>query len=107
MNKLCCATKAVDKQLSTAVEFLKVIAEENRLKILCILLNNEQCVCDIWQYLNIPQNLTSHHLKVLKDFGLITSRKEGLKVFYAINKNKLVESRKLLDEFLEAKRKAC
>jgi ArsR family transcriptional regulator len=107
MKKNCCTDSSIDSQLHDAVNFLKIIAEENRLKILCILLNNEQCVCDIWKYLNIPQNLTSHHLKVLKDFGLITSRKDGLNVFYSINNENLTKSKKLLDEFLTAKRRAC
>ena len=40
------------------------------------------CVCDIWQYMDLPQNLVSHHLKVLKDFSLVGSRKEGTKVVY-------------------------
>lgn len=63
------------------MDFLKVISEENRLKILCILRKQEKCVCEIWQFLDLPQNLISHHLKVLKDSGLIDSRKEGTKVF--------------------------
>lgn len=107
MKKICCVDKNVDKQLNSAVNFLKIIAEENRLKILCILLNNEECVCDIVKYLSIPQNLTSHHLKVLKDFGLITSRKEGLNVFYSINKKKLAAFHLLISDFLTAKRKGC
>ncbi|MGQ9848187.1 MAG: ArsR/SmtB family transcription factor [Bacteroidales bacterium] len=68
------------------VEFLKVISEENRLKILCLLKNSEKCVWDIWQYLGLVQNLVSHHLKVLKDFGLVSSKQEGLKVIYSLNK---------------------
>lgn len=107
VKKNCCTDSSTDNQLHDAVDFLKIIAEENRLKILCILLHNERCVCDIWQYLNIPQNLTSHHLKVLKDFGLITSRKEGLNVFYSINNANLTKSKKLLDEFLTAQKRVC
>lgn len=107
MKKMCCGDKSINTQLNSTVEFLKIIAEENRLKILCILINNEQCVFDIWQYLNIPQNLASHHLKVLKDFGLITSRKVGLNVFYTLNKDNFELSKKLLDEFLVSKRKSC
>lgn len=83
-------------------EFLKNIAEENRLKILCILRDGEKCVCDIWQYLELPQNLTSHHLKVLKDFDLISSKKVGLKVFYSLNKNAINKYSKLLNKFLNS-----
>lgn len=107
MEKMCCVDKPIDGQVNSTVEFLKIIAEENRLKILCMLLNGELSVCDIWQYLNIPQNLASHHLKVLKEFGLINSRKEGLNVFYSINHENLLQSKRLLDDFLSAKRRAC
>jgi DNA-binding transcriptional ArsR family regulator len=108
MKENCCIDRSTDNHLKLTVEFLKIIAEENRLKILCILLNNdEKCVCDIWQYINIPQNLTSHHLKVLKNFGLIKSRKEGLNVFYSIDQNNLTKFKKLVDTFLTGKGSVC
>jgi DNA-binding transcriptional ArsR family regulator len=82
MNFSCCKTK---KDLDQMVEFLKVIAEPNRLKILCILQKQEMCVCDIWQHLELSQNLVSHHLKILNDVDLVGSRKEGTKVVYCLN----------------------
>ncbi|MBU4082340.1 metalloregulator ArsR/SmtB family transcription factor [Patescibacteria group bacterium] len=85
MNFDCCKTKKSKNNLEQTAEFLKIIAEPNRLKILCILQKQEMCVCNIWQYLDLPQNLVSHHLKVLKNFKLINSRKEGTKVIYSIN----------------------
>jgi len=103
MNPKCCKDKKSIAELLKLVNFLKIIAEENRLKILCILRNGEKCVCDIWQYLELPQNLTSHHLKVLKDFNLLESRKEGLKVFYSINKKVVKKYIKLLNKFLNPK----
>ncbi len=85
MNFDCCKTKKSRNNLDQTAEFLKVIAEPNRLKILCILQKRELCVCDIWQHLDLPQNLASHHLKVLKDCKLVESRKEGTKVIYFLN----------------------
>ncbi len=85
MNFDCCKTKKAENNLDQTAEFLKIIAEPNRLKILCILRKQEMCVCDIWQYLDLPQNLVSHHLKVLKNFKLVESRKEGTKVIYQLN----------------------
>jgi len=82
--------------------FLKLIAEENRLKILCILnKEKEVCVCFILEELNLPQNLVSHHLKVLKDFNLISSRKEGRWILYSINKKEISKYNKLLDKILK------
>lgn len=98
----CCEDKASTKELLKTAEFLKIIAEENRLKILCILRPGEKCVCDIWQFLDLPQNLTSHHLRVLKDFGLVKDRKEGLKVYYSINKKEILKFNLLLNKFLQS-----
>ena len=70
-------------------DFLKIIAEENRLKTLRLLKDGKKCVSEIWQYLQIPQNLASHHLRILKTSGLISSQKEGLRVFYYLNRRTL------------------
>ena len=100
----CCSKKQIFDDLTLTVEFLKIIAEENRLKILCVLLKRgEQCVCDIWQLLLLPQNLTSHHLKALKDFGLLKSRKEGLNVFYSVDCQFMKKHKVLLDRMLTKK----
>lgn len=101
MKPKCCKNNKSANELLRTAEFLKIIAEENRLKILCILRNGERCVCDIWQYLELPQNLTSHHLKVLKDFDLISSRKDSLKVFYKLNQIIIKKYLKLLNNFLQ------
>jgi len=101
MNFNCCKTKKSKNNLQQTAEFLKIIAEENRLQILCILNKGKRCVCEIWQYLDLPQNLISHHLKVLKDFNLIKSKKEGTKVIYSINKKQLSKFNELLNKFLE------
>jgi len=100
MKPNCCKNKSVEK-IKQAVEFLKIISERNRLKILCLLKKGEKCVCEIWHCLKLPQNLVSHHLKVLKDFGLISSRKEGVKIFYKINKKAIQKYLKLLNRFLK------
>lgn len=102
MKPKCCHNKESTIELEKTVEFLKIVAEENRLKILCMLRSGEKCVCDIWQFLNLPQNLASHHLKVLKDFGLVDDRKEGLRVYYSINKKGINKYNSLLNKFLQS-----
>ncbi len=101
MNLDCCKTKKSKSNLDQTAEFLKVIAEPNRLKVLCILQKQEKCVCEIWQFLDLPQNLISHHLKVLKDSGLIDSRKEGTKIFYFLNKKNIKRSLSLFSHFVK------
>ncbi len=102
MKPKCFNSKKSLTEISQISEFLKIISEENRLKILCLLKENEMCVCDIWQYLGLAQNLTSHHLKVLKDFDLIFSKQEGLRVIYSINKNTIKKHSKLLNNYLNS-----
>jgi len=97
-NKACCKKDNTD--IPMLADFLRIISEENRLKIICFLQSGEQCVCDIWQFLKLSQNLTSHHLKVLKDFNLLNSRKEGLSVYYSINEEELNKYRELLNKIL-------
>jgi len=100
MKKKCCEENS-NSDLSQAVKFLQVVGEENRLKILCLLKEKELCVCDIWQNLNLSQNLVSHHLKILKDFGLVTSEQKGLNVFYSLNKEIIKNSTRLLNNYLD------
>jgi len=100
MEPKCRQNKKLDAGISQTAEFLKIIGEENRLKILCLLKKEERCVCEIWRYLDLPQNLASHHLKVLKDFGLVSSRQEGLKSIYFINKKVLKDHSKSLNDYL-------
>ncbi|MFQ6101309.1 MAG: ArsR/SmtB family transcription factor [Anaerolineae bacterium] len=73
------------------VEFCKALADDTRQKILEMLLDGEQCVGDIVDAFAMSQPTISHHLNVLKQFGLVTSRKEGKQVFYAINRDNVIE----------------
>ncbi len=73
------------------VEFCKALADETRQKILEMLLNGEMRVGDIVDEFSMSQPTISHHLNVLKQFSLVTSRKEGKQVFYTINRGNVVE----------------
>ena len=66
-------------------KYLNAIAEPNRLAILKFLKNGEKCAYDIHPELKLPQNLGSHHLKVLKNLDLLKTRKEGNKIIYYRN----------------------
>jgi ArsR family transcriptional regulator len=64
-------------------KFLSCIAEPNRLAILQFLKKGEKCACEIHPKLKLPQNLSSHHLKTLKDLGLLKSRRVGTSIIYS------------------------
>lgn len=62
---------------SSLLSFLQVMSDPTRLRILCLLRNEELCVCEILKSLELPQNLVSHHLRVLREAGLIDGAREG------------------------------
>ena len=65
--------------------FFKVLADEARLKMLWLLFNSrELCVCDFIEVLGITQSKASRHLRILYRAGIITDRREGLWVYYAL-----------------------
>ncbi len=73
------------------VEFCKALADDTRQRILVMLTDEEKCVGDIVNVFSMSQPTISHHLNILKRFGLVTSRKEGKQVFYTINRDNVVE----------------
>ncbi len=73
------------------VEFCKALADDTRQRILVMLTDQEMCVGDIVAAFGISQPTVSHHLSILKQFRLVTSRKEGKQVFYAVNHDNVVE----------------
>lgn len=64
--------------------FYKAFSDETRLKIINLLDIHEMCVCDISVVLNMTKSAISHQLKYLKNLNIITSRREGKIVFYAL-----------------------
>ena len=65
------------------------LADETRVQIVEMLSHKERCVCELEQVLDIAQSKVSFHLKVLKDAGLITERREGRWMFYGLERETL------------------
>lgn len=83
----CCTSQADESvQIDTLASLLKIVAEPNRLRLLCILQAGEHCVCEIERHLQLSQSLISHHLKDLKDAGIVLDEKRGLYVYYSLTK---------------------
>lgn len=73
-----------DRVLEFKAKIFKIIGDSNRLKILEILRNGENCQCEIIPLIEQSQPTVSRHLKLLEDAGLISSSKDGTRVFYSV-----------------------
>lgn len=80
---------------------LQLPVEPNRLRILALLTHGERCVCDIEAALDLPQNLVSHHLKVLKRSGMLHDRRAGRWVYYRLDSQVIAEQLHTLTSLLE------
>lgn len=76
---------------SDCVEFCKALADETRQRILEMLRQREMCVGEIAAAFRVSQPTISHHLKILRQFDLVTSRRKGQQVYYALNRDRVVE----------------
>jgi Predicted transcriptional regulators len=71
------------------IQILKAISDENRIRILNILSHGDLCVCEIEKVLNINQSNASRHLNKLVSSEILKNYKNGLYVYYKINKDVL------------------
>jgi len=80
----CTPTHAASAQVAQLSRYLRIILEESRLRLLCILQEGEHCVCEMLDHVDMSQSLVSHHLKDLKDAGLVSDQKRGLRKYYSL-----------------------
>ena len=82
----------MDKELAQhASEILKAIANPVRLQIIEILEANEKCVGDIVDELDEQQAIVSQQLNLMKDKGILQSRRDGVKVYYSIENKDVIK----------------
>jgi ArsR family transcriptional regulator len=86
------------KDFSLATDFLSVVGNDTRFKILWALKENEMCVCDIAVLLNMTKSALSHQLKVLKNANLVKSREYGKIRYYSLADN---HATKMLEQISE------
>ncbi len=67
------------------------LSDATRLEIVALLSHGERCVCELQQALHAAQSRLSFHLRVLKDARLVTDRREGRWIYYALNRAALDE----------------
>ena len=66
-------------------DYFKLLADENKFRIVKHLMKGEECVCTIAEKLNLEQSLVSHHINKLRDAGMIIDRKVGSWVHCSLN----------------------
>lgn len=75
---------AHDEHVETAARALKAMAHPLRLKILCVVSNQEVCVQDIVAAVGTSQSNISQHLAILRDKGVLATRKDANRVYYRV-----------------------
>ena len=90
------ATRAAS-DADRAVRLFHALSDGTRLSILQRLRFGERCVCDMTDALDAAQSRLSFHLRVLKDAGLVTDRREGRWMYYTLNPETLSEVAELIE----------
>jgi ArsR family transcriptional regulator len=86
MQRCCPKTSVYERDLSEEATLFKALADPARVAIIATLARaeHEVCVCDFTSGLDLNQSTVSHHLKLLKDAGLVTSERRGTWGYYTL-----------------------
>ena len=79
-----------DEMIRAVSDALGQLGDPSRLRIFWLLCHTEECVADIAAYVHMSSPAVSHHLRILKSAGLLTSRREGKEMYYRAADTKLV-----------------
>lgn len=71
------------------LELFRALGDETRLKIVEFLMDGEKCVCEIFPHVKRTQSTVSIQLGKLEDAGILSSRREGKKIYYRISDEKV------------------
>ncbi len=89
------------------MRLLRALADPNRLRIFEYLMEGDSCNCELNEKLGLPSNLLSHHLRVLREAGLITSRRDIVDnrwIYYSVNREAVARWRSWFAWFFDPKR---
>jgi ArsR family transcriptional regulator len=86
MQRCCPPAEVAPDRFHDEASLFKAIADENRLRILATLANanDDVCVCDFTGALPLNQPTVSHHLRILREAGLLTCERRGTWVYYRL-----------------------
>jgi ArsR family transcriptional regulator len=95
---------AKEQELAEVTTMLKALAEPNRLRIFAELMSGDSCNCELKENLELPPNLLSHHLRVLSEAGLVSSRRDiidGRWIYYTVNREAVARWQAWFGHFLD------
>lgn len=72
-------------------DILKTLGQPTRLKIIDFLRSGERCVCEIFPAIDEEQSNTSRHLNMMLAAGVLSRRKDGIKIYYAVKHPEVLE----------------
>lgn len=84
--------------VARAARLFHALSDETRLRILERLRRGERCVCELTDALDAAQSRLSFHLRILKEAGLVTDRRDGRWTYYAVNPEALSEAGEVVGE---------
>ncbi len=93
-----------DDVIYKVAEFFKILGDITRVKILFALDQNELCVCDIANILNMTKSSISHQLGTLRRSGIVKCKKVGKEVFYMLDDEHVKEVFEVGMEHIEHKK---
>ncbi|MBI2267283.1 MAG: winged helix-turn-helix transcriptional regulator [Armatimonadetes bacterium] len=88
----CCAplqgTRVSEKDALRYARLFKALGDETRIEIVSLLANagKELCACEIEAHFDLSQPTISHHLKILREAGVITAERQGLWIYFKLNR---------------------
>lgn len=82
-------TLVSDNHIITMSENFRAFSDPTRIRILMALEKAELCVHDIGSLMGLPQPTVSHHLKALRQLGIVQCRKSGKMTLYSIKDNRV------------------
>jgi len=74
----------LEPKMEEAARLMEMLSQPIRLKILCILLDREQSVLKLAEQAGLSQPAMSHHLKKLRDAGLVKTRRDAQTIYYSL-----------------------
>ncbi len=89
------------EELNKLEKFYSAFSTRSRLIIIDALAKIEMCVCELARHANMTKSAMSHQLKVLKELGLIKSRRLGKEVFYSLADNHVKQVYELAFEHIK------